>query len=146
MTRLARWALLVGGSCLLCSCGGEDPEQELRRLLADAEAAAEARDTGHFRGLISESYRDARGNDRDRLVNLLRGYFLTHQKVEILTRIEEIAIAADDAASATLGVALVGQRSGAQRLSGFSGELDTLELELVREDGDWHIIGADWNR
>lgn len=146
MKYLARFALLACGGLLFSCSGGSDPEQELRQLLAEAETAAEARDTGYFGDLISADYRDTRGNDRDRLVNLLRGYFLTHQRIEIVTRVDEIEIEAADAARATLGVALVGQRSGADLLSGLRGELDTLRLEFVREDGDWRIIGADWRR
>ncbi|MBN1239507.1 MAG: hypothetical protein JXB36_13470 [Gammaproteobacteria bacterium] len=122
------------------SCGQRaGPEQELRELIAEAEDAAEARDTGHFRDLLSRDYLDARGRTRDDLIGGLRAYFLTHQRVEILTRVEEIEIRKDEVARVVLGVVSM-SRSGGR----FGGDVERIELELVREDGDWRIIGASW--
>jgi hypothetical protein len=41
---------------------------------------------------------------------------------------------------------LAGQRSGAALLGGLHGDLYRFRLELVNEDGDWRIIGAQWQR
>lgn len=147
MTMMARFALLAAAASLR-ACAGGGAEEQLRRLIDEAEAAAESRDTGHFRSLISPDYRDTRGNDRDDVINLLRAYFLTHQSVEVVTRIEDVVLDGSDAAEIALGVALLGSRrrtSGESLFGGLRGDLERLELELVREGGDWRIVGASWN-
>jgi hypothetical protein len=144
MHTLAR-AAVIALAAVFAGCGSSgDAEEELRSLIADAEAAAEARDTGHFRALISRDYRDARGNGRDELINWLRAYFLTHQRVEIVTRVEDIVLHGDEAANVVLRVASLGVRGSPSAIGGLSGELERLELELVREGGEWRIIGASW--
>jgi hypothetical protein len=148
MMTMTRVAALLAAAAAIAACGASgDAEHELRSLIDDAEAAAEARDTGHFRGLISRDYRDTRGNGRDDAINWLRAYFLMHQRVEIVTRVEDVVLHGSDAANVVLRVASIGVRGRADSgaaIGGFSGELERLELELVREGGDWRIIRASW--
>ncbi|NNC63791.1 MAG: hypothetical protein HKN84_03315 [Gammaproteobacteria bacterium] len=118
----------------------------IEQLIEETETAAESRDTGHFRGLIADSYVDARGNDRERLINLIRGYFLAHQSIDVLSRIESVELSGDDAAEVVLLAGVLARRPGEGLLEGFDGRLYRLELELVENDGDWQIIGADWER
>jgi hypothetical protein len=125
-------------------CAASDPETEIRALLAAAEDAAEARDAGFFAALIGESYRDARGNDRDQMVRMLRGYFLANQRVEVVSRVDEVSVEAGDAARATVHAGLVGQRTGAALLDGIDAQLYRFDLELVSDGGEWRIIGARW--
>lgn len=137
-------AALLAAAALTGACGpGGGPEQELRSLIDEAEAAAESRDTGHFRGLISRDYVDARGNSRDDLINWLRGYFLTHQRVEIVTRVEDIDVSRDEVANIGLAIVSMTWRGG-ERFGGFGGDVERIDLELVREAGGWRIIGASW--
>ena len=75
---------------LATGCGAGDPEAEIRALLAAAEEAAEARDVGFFGDALADGYSDARGNDRDEILRELRGYFIANQRIEILSRIDEI--------------------------------------------------------
>jgi hypothetical protein len=126
-------------------CGPDDPQAELRELIVEAESAAEARDTGYFRDVISTSYADRRGQRRDDVVNVIRGIFLTNTTVEVISRIETIELAGTQAAKVKLQCALVGKREGAS-LFDVDGDLYRIELELVRENGNWRIISADWER
>lgn len=141
-----RWPLACFVLTVLTACGSEDPNAELREFIERTEVAAEERDTGHFRGLVSDRYIDVRGNDRDRLIDIIRGYFLTHQSLEVVTRIESIVLSGADAAEVSLLAGLLGRRAGASLLGGFDGQLYDIELELIREGGDWQIIGARWER
>jgi hypothetical protein len=127
------------------SCGSNDPQAELRDFIAAAETAAEARDTGFFRDAISASYADRRGQRRDDVINVIRGIFLTNTTIEVISRIETIELAGSDAAKVRLQAALVGKREGASLLD-IDGDLNSIELELVRESGDWRVISADWER
>jgi hypothetical protein len=133
-------AALAGG------CGSNDPTAEIRALLAEAEQAAEARDTSFFRNLIGVGYRDAQGNDRDQVIGLLRGYFIANQKVEIVSRVDEVLLEGADAAHAVVHAGLLGQRAGAAMLGGIDGNLYRFELELVHDGGQWQIIGATVSR
>ena len=131
---------------VLGACGTVDPTDAIRARLADAERAAEARDTGFFRDLLAEGYRDDRGNDRAAAIQLVRGFFLANQKVEIVSHVEQVTLEGSDAARVVVQAGLGGQRSGASLLGGLHGDLYRFRLELVNEDGDWRIIGAQWQR
>ena len=133
-------------AAVLTSCGAEDPEAALRALIERAELAAEGRETGFFRDVLSESYTDRRGNDRDRLVATLRAYFLTHQSIEMVTRVDSVTLSGADAAEVVLHAGILGRREGASLIGGLEGELYRVELELVDQGGDWQVIGAHWER
>lgn len=138
--------LLAAFAVLACGCSAEDPATVIEQLIEATESAAESRDTGHFRGLIADSYVDSRSNDRERLINLVRGYFLAHQSIDVLTRIESVELRGEDAAEVVVLAGVLARRPGEGLLDGFDGRLYRFELELVEYDGDWQIIGADWQR
>jgi len=131
---------------LLGACATEEPEAALERLVADAAAAAEARQTAFFRDLIAASYVDARGNDRERMIDLIRGYFLTNPSIDVFSRIENVELLGADAAQLVVIAGLVARRPGEGLLDGFDGRLYRVELELVETGGDWRVIGARWER
>ena len=131
---------------VIAGCSADDPEGEIRALLAAAEQAAEDRDTGFFRDLIGTSYRDARGNDREQVLNLVRGLFVANQRVEIVSRIDAVELEGTDAAHAIVYAGMLGQRAGAELLGGMTADLYRFELELVNDGGEWQIIGATWRR
>lgn len=137
---------LAATAVLFYGCSAEDPATVIEQLIQETEVAVESRDTGHFRGLIADSYIDARGNDRERLINLIRGYFLANQSIDVLSRIETVELRGEDAAEIVVLAGLLARRPGAGLLEGFDGRLYRLELELVENDGDWQIIGASWER
>jgi hypothetical protein len=136
--------VLAFGIAATAGCGRADPHTELRQVIAAAEAAAEERDGGYFRELLSPAYGDARGNDRDALLNLVRGYLLAHSNIEIISTIDEIELQGADAARLVLRAALVGRRAGESRFGGIDGQMYLVELELVNDDSDWRVIGAQW--
>jgi hypothetical protein len=131
---------------LLGACAAEDREAALERLVADAAAAAEARQTAFFRDSIAASYVDARGNDRERMIDLIRGYFLTNPSIDVFSRIENVELLSADAAHLVVLAGLIARRPGEGMLDGFDGRLYRVELELVETGGDWRVIGARWER
>lgn len=130
---------------LLHACAGVDPGEELRAVMAAAETAAEERDTGHFRRLVSDDYVDTRGRRKQDLIDYLRLYFVANADIEVLSRVQSVELFGDDAAEITLQSALLGRGQGRSALD-VDGDLYRIDLELVREGGDWRIIGADWER
>ena len=131
---------------LVSGCGASDPEAEIRALLAGAEEAAEARDVSFFADTLGENYRDARGNDREEVLRMLRGYFIANQRIEIVSRVDEIVIEGGDAARAVVHAGMVGRRTDSSLIDGLGADLYRFELELVNDGGNWQIIGADFNR
>ena len=131
---------------LASGCGASDPEAEIRAMLAAAEEAAEARDAGFFGDTLGESYRDARGNDREEVLRMLRGLFIANQRIEIVSRVDEIVIEGGDAARAVVHAGMVGRRTDATLIDGLGTDLYRFELELVNDGGNWQVIGADFKR
>jgi hypothetical protein len=133
-------------AALVAGCGSSDSEADIRALFAAAEAAAEARDAGFFGDVVGEGYRDSHGNDRAELLRTLRGYFIVNQRIEVVSRVDEIFLEGGDAARAVVHAGMLGQRSNAELLAGVSADLYRFEIELVNDDGEWQIIGANWDR
>jgi len=140
------WGIAFALALLAAGCAASDPEAEIRALLAAAEDAAEARDVGFFGDAIGDNYRDARGNDRAAMLRMLRGLFIANQRIEIVSRIDEIVIEGGDAARAVVHAGMVGRRTDAALIDGLDADLYRFELELVNDGGNWQIIGADFKR
>ena len=131
---------------LAAGCGASDPEAEIRALLAAAEEAAEARDVGFFGGALADDYRDARGNDRAEMLRKLRGYFIANQRIEILSRVDEIVVEDDGSARAVVHAGMVGRRAGAALIDGIDADLYRFELTLVNDGAEWQVASADFRR
>ncbi|HEX7237379.1 MAG TPA: hypothetical protein VF405_10495 [Gammaproteobacteria bacterium] len=140
------WSIAALLAVLAAGCGASDPEAEIRALLAAAEEAAEARDVGFFGDALGDGYRDARGNDREETLRMLRGLFVANQRVEIVSRVDEIVIEGGDAARAVVHAGMVGRHANAGLIDGVDADLYRFELELVNSGGNWQIIGADFKR
>lgn len=135
---------------LLAGCGGAaepgartDPTGALRDWIEAAEARAEDKDRRGLLAMISESYADARGNDREKIGNIIRMYFMRQQSVAILTSIDDIEVMGDTAANVTLTVGMAGKNASAL---GVSANAFNFELELENPDDEWLLIGARWGK
>lgn len=138
--RFLTFSLLI---LLLSACGrsASSPEDALREWVARGEAAAEEKDRGDLLELISADYADSRGNDRDRIGDVLRLYFLRQESIALLTGIDEVTFFGDTAAQITLTVGMAGTNSGDW---GFRADAYQFELELEKPDDEWMLIGARW--
>lgn len=137
LTRLLPIALLLAG------CGpAAGPEEGVRRWLAEAEEAIEARDRGAMVGLVAENYRDARDNDRNDVDKLLRVYFLRNQKIVLASRIDQLTLIDDSVAHVSLTAGMAGADSS---VLGFSADAYRFDLELELQDDGWRLIGARWS-
>jgi len=130
---------------LVSACGDlpADPEIAVRDWVARGEIAAEARDRRDLLDMISADYADARGNDHEKIGNILRIYFLRQHSVSLLIRIDEIDMSGDTAARVNLTVGMAGSNDN---LLGFSADAYQFEFELETPDGDWILIGARWGK
>jgi hypothetical protein len=130
-----RWLVSVL-LCAVAACGETDRDAELKAFVEAAVGAAQSRDTGHFRDVIASSYRDNRGVDRERAIDLVRGFFFVNPQIEADADIEGVVWDGTDSARLTLDLDVTGRSN---RYEG------TVEFELLRIGGDWQVIGARWD-
>ncbi len=124
------WAVIS-----LSACGARSSdEDQVRKVVASVENAAEDRDTSDVFEHVADDYEDANGFDRQQLQNFLRGWFLAHPKVELLVSIEELTFPADGLAQAEIFVTSV-SLSDPERVR--------LKVEFRRTGGEWRVSRAD---
>lgn len=141
---MLRCWLLAGVVVMLLSACGKPltgPEEQLRDWLSRGVTAAENGERRVLVGMISPAYADARGNDRDRIENIFRVYFMRMNTIELLTAIEEINVIGDSAAEMLLTVGMAGTHDG---VLGFSADAYRFSLELENDGDDWALISARW--
>lgn len=126
-----------------CTDASTDAEDELRTWVEEAEEAAEQKDRRALLDKISTSYVDARGNDRDRLSDVLRALMLRQRSVSLLTTIDALELHGDTAAEVALTVAMAGKGAAALDLRA---DAYRFELELEKAGDDWQLIGARWGQ
>ena len=139
MTAVAMLVLTLA----LAACGGEtDP---IRRLVAQAESAVEARDAEAVAGLVTQGFRGPGGKGRPELLSTLRRYFLAYESIEVV--VYDLSV---EGGETNPHVSFIAEVSGdARRIGALRGLLPPeavyrLELELEEEDGEWRIAQADW--
>jgi hypothetical protein len=141
---------LIGLSILFiwgCTSDPVTPEERLRQTIAQAEVYLQDRDLSEAMNYVHSDYQDKNGLDIRQLRAMLAGYFIRHQSIYILTRIEQINLSKDDEAQVLLFAGLAGssqQRSAS--LSQWRGDLIRLDLRFVLQGDDWLLRQADWRR
>jgi hypothetical protein len=127
---------------LLSACSSTSDEDQVRAVIAAAEKAAEARDTSELMDLVADDYADSRGFDKAQLTQYLRGYFLIHPKIEIVTRIGEIEFETANRARLDVEVVMVGTQGNSAAAS-LTGDLESMKVELQRRGSEWMVTRVD---
>ena len=139
--------LAVIFSVVACSPGKDNPEAQVRALIAQAESAAEKKESGALRRLVSEKYSDSQGQDKKAVEAILRYYFLRNATIHLFTRVQQISFPQPDSAQATVMVAMAGQPiSSAEEIERMRADLHRFEITLARENAEWKVIRAEWRR
>lgn len=129
-----RWCAAAGAIGLV-ACAEPNLDVEIQRFVDETVAAASARDTGYFRGVVADSYVDSRGNDRDRVIDMIRGFFLVNSRIDAAAEIVSVQWSGTESARLVV----------AARIDGNTGSMSPqLEIELLRDGSDWAVIGARW--
>jgi len=125
----------VIAATLLAACSAKSSDEEQVRALIDSvEAAAEKRDASDVLEHVADGYVDSSGLDKRELQNFLRGYFLSHPKLELLVNIESLEFPVDGLAHAVVSVTAVEL--------GDPG-MERLKVEFRRAGGEWRVARAD---
>ena len=138
--RLPLFVLLVSG-LFGCSDPPTPPEEALRAWVAEGQRLVEEQDRRGLMAMVSDSYADARGNDRDAIEKLFVIYFLRANGINLLTSVEDIRVFDETAAEIDLKVAMAATHDG---VLGFSADAYNFQLELVRDGDDWSLISGRW--
>ena len=147
-----RWRALLAAFAVstLAACPAEpdSPEAQVRALFARAETAAEQKDAGALKDLVSENYADDGGHDRQAIAGLLTFHFLRHQSIHLLTRVHAIGFPEPTRAAATIFVAMGGTPIlVVDDLARVRADLYRFDFDLADEaDGDWRVTRAAWRR
>lgn len=134
----------------VAACPGEpdSPEKQIRALIAKAESAAEEKDLGTLKDLISEAYAGRDGETRRDLVRVI-GYYLLHNKsIHLFAQIRRIEFPEPRRAEATIFVAMAGRHIEAvSQLSGLRADIYRVDSGFADEgDGDWRVTRTEWRQ
>jgi hypothetical protein len=130
-----------------CSDDPATPEEQLRQTIAEAEAYLQDRNLSASMNYVHPDYQDKRGLDIRQLRAMLAGYFIRHQSIYILTRIEQLDLNKDGEAQVLLFAGLAGSpQDRSPSLSHWRGDLIRLDLKFVLQGGEWLLRQADWRR
>jgi len=133
---------------LLAGCRGEPdtPEAQIRALVARAQSAAEDRDAGALRDVISERYADASGHDKRALTGIVAYHLMRNRSIHLLARVGEIVLPEAGRADAVVYLAMAARPiPSVDALGGLRADIYRFDLQLAEEHPrDWKLVGATW--
>jgi hypothetical protein len=129
-----------------CHSEPESPEAQIRALIAKAEKAAEEKDIGTLKALISDSYAAREPRDKRELVALIGFFFLHNQSIHLLTQVSEIAFPEPKHADCVVFVGMAARAiQGVGDLSSLHADILRVEFSAVDEgSADWKVTRAVW--
>ena len=146
--RLLLLCLLTSAFALVSACHSEpeSPEAQIRALIAKAEKAAEEKDIGTLKGLISDSYAAREPRDKRELVALIGFFFLHNQSIHLLTQVSEISFPELKHADCVVFVGMAARAiQGVGDLSSLHADILRVEFSAVDEgSADWKVTRAAW--
>lgn len=117
----------------------------MRALIAEAEQAAEGKQLGALKDMLTDDYQDNQGLDKRAAVRLLQVYFLRNESIYLLTRVRNIVFPQSDQAEVGVAVAMAGTPIG-DDLGGVRADLHYFQLEMINQGGAWRVRRADWRQ
>ena len=136
--------VLVLAALLACSRAPADP---VEALLAELEAAAEARDAERFNERLAPLFQGGQRIGRPEALARLKRYFAAYESVAI-----EVYGVESDRDGTSVRVRCVVEFSGqARKAFGLEGLLPPsavyrFDLDVADEGGTWRVRGATWER
>ena len=140
--------LLIPVIILSCSSKPDSPEEQLRRLISEAQVAAKGKKLDMFRRLISNQYADNSGRDKRAVLRILAYQFLSNRSIHLFTRIKDIDFPQTGKAVVTMFVAMAGRPiAGHKELLNVRADLHRFVITLIDEnEGGWKAIESEWRR
>jgi hypothetical protein len=149
MSTAKRLLVIVAAVCLIAvvpGCHQETEQDKVKKIITGIQKAAEDKDIKKIVASLSKTYTDQQGYDHDTIKGLLMGYFFRHQRVHVY--IPDIVILVEGvSANVELQAVLTGNQAGsAAGILPESLGIYAFAVSLHKEDDEWKVISAHWNR
>jgi hypothetical protein len=129
-----------------CSSAPDSPEAQIRALIARAETAAEEKDLGALKGMISDGYSDRQGQDKQMIVRVVGYHLMRSKTIHLLTQIAKIDLKDAEHAEVRIFLAMAGRAiDGFDQVSRLRADLYRIDFSVVAEQPkDWRVTRAEW--
>lgn len=141
-------SLCVALTLILLSCeGANNPEHQIREMIAAGEEAVEARSIMSARDFIANSYQDQQGRQKAGVEKILAGYILRNKSIHLLTRVHDLTLNDNQIrADIILYVAMANiPLPTLDQLVYTRADFYRFDLELLLEEGEWRISSGRWH-
>jgi len=146
MIQLLRIGLGAVFLAVLSACSHGSDEEQIRAVVGAAETAAETRSTSGVMKWIADDYRDDLGSDKTQLQNILRAYFLSHPKIELLVNIKDVKIESPNSARAHIELTMLGTEQRSDSSASLTAESQPLRVDFRRIDSEWRVVSVERRR
>lgn len=138
--------VLTAASLIACSGDEQSPEQQIEQLNSNAKLAAEAKDVGVLKDMVSEDFKSGQ-YDKHSIIRLVSLYLLGHKNLHLFSLTRSIQVTDEDSANAEVLVAMAGKPIvGTDQLFDLRAEMLRFNVSYVRNEDEWQVISADWKR
>lgn len=136
-------------AALLNACGGEpsSPEEQIKAVIAAMEAAAEDRNRRGVSEHIADSFSSDHGGNKQAVDNVIRGYLLRNQSINIVTIIHSMQAISPQEYRVDLSALMAGKGVDLESESGrLKADKRRFQLTFVDEsgEGEWVVRSASW--
>jgi hypothetical protein len=142
-------SLLLAALFLLpgCRCSREAPEEQVRKAIDTVVKAVNERDLKPVAAAISEQYVDKEGNDKQRVLGLVRVQFLLHRNLYLVAKLSSLECPAPVSARVVMFAAMASVPTAGvlPDVRNLSADVYRFELTLGDESGTWRVQRAAWS-
>jgi hypothetical protein len=129
-----------------CRSEPDSPEAQIRALIGKAEEAAEKKDLGTLKDMVSEAYEGANAEKKRELMGAVAYHLLRHQSVHLLTQVQRIEFPEPALAEATVYVGMAGRViEGLDDLARLRADVYRVDFTAAEESArDWKVKRIEW--
>jgi len=139
--------LLAVAAVLAFGCSREAEEDKVKKIITDAQAAAEEKEIRKIVNALADTYSDPRGFNREGIRRVLLGYFLGHPKITVYLTYLRVSVGGASARASFQAVLTSGKKTGSPAdVIPESLGVYRFDVSLSKISGDWKVTSATWER
>ena len=128
-------------------CSRQTEEDKVKKVITDAQAAAEEKEIRKIVNALADTYSDPRGFNREDVRRVLLGYFLGHPKITVYLTYLRASVDGASARAAFQAVLTGGKKTGSPAdVIPESLGVYRFDVSLNKISGDWKVTSASWER
>ena len=140
------FTVLTVTSFIACSGDEQSPEQQIEQLNSNAKLAAEAKDVGVLKDMVSEDFKSGQ-YDKNSIIRLVSLYLLGYKNLHLFSLTRSLQVIDEDSANAEVLVAMAGKPiADTDQLSDLRAEMLRFNVSYVRNEDEWQVISVDWKQ